>query len=392
MNFRITRLHAIAEARERCANPWCRVHANDVHHIIHRHEGGTDDLSNVILLCQNCHTLYHCGVVGRRTVVAWKHAITSGQTRALGLYLENWPSLPITLRNRIRSAFRHGDLSGLVAICSGIFWSTDDPENVVLYGFPLANAFRQRGRYPECICVARHLEHAIYTLTSTRGEDFGLGMRARLEILWGRIQRGIGEFQQALSHFNRAISIALSDQYAGWQEDTLLARVDQISVRTRLIGTASDELKEIGRLRNEIRDARERHLIRSPVRVAAFFGDLAVAESRFAVQYHDAASVQRIMGPAVETLRVARYTRGYSLRLLNLGDMLRTLLPNRQRKRDQLIEEIRLCFEYAAKAATRNGRIALGNSVIGGSADHVRTILSTFREHRRKDIEMERFL
>lgn len=41
MDFRVTRQLAIAEAHEKCANPWCRVRATDVHHIFHRHEGGT---------------------------------------------------------------------------------------------------------------------------------------------------------------------------------------------------------------------------------------------------------------------------------------------------------------------------------------------------------------
>jgi 5-methylcytosine-specific restriction endonuclease McrA len=31
----------------------------DVHHIIKRSQGGTDDMDNLILLCRNCHNKQH---------------------------------------------------------------------------------------------------------------------------------------------------------------------------------------------------------------------------------------------------------------------------------------------------------------------------------------------
>ncbi len=32
-----------------------------IHHIVERHKGGTDDLSNLELLCSNCHMVHHHG-------------------------------------------------------------------------------------------------------------------------------------------------------------------------------------------------------------------------------------------------------------------------------------------------------------------------------------------
>lgn len=391
MEFRVTRLQAIAEAHERCANPWCRSPATDVHHILHRHESGTDHVTNLILLCRNCHVLYHFGLVGRRTVIGWKHAVASGQTHELGIYLDNWPSLPAPVRRKLREALRSGNLASLIAICSGIFWRTEEPEWIALYGFPLANAFRQRGRYPECMRVTARLEQAIDAMTLSRGAAFGLGMQARLAILKARIKRGLGSFGRALPHFDRAISIATTDQYPGWQQDTLQARVDQISIRTRLVGTTGEDLAEIARLRDEISYAHQRHLIRSSVPVAAFLGDLAVVEARFEARASNAKAVLAVMRPAIETLRSTRYPRGFGLRLLNLADMLRTMLPKRPKRRDSLVDEIRDCFQSAARAVTNGGRIALEDSVIGASANHMRGTLLLFDQRRYHELDLEDF-
>ena len=112
--------------------------------------------------------------------------------------------------------------------------------------------------------MALRLAQAIDVIVASRGVLFGLSLRVRLEILCARIQRSLGEFRGALARFDGAISIAEADQYAGWHEDTFLARVDQISIRTRLEGTAAEDLEEIERLRTGIRKAHEYHLIRSP--------------------------------------------------------------------------------------------------------------------------------
>lgn len=392
MGFRTNRLDAIAEARGRCANPWCRVNGNNVHHIIHRQEEGTDDPFNLILLCRNCHILYHCGLVGRRTIYEWKRSLSSGDACELGVYLDNWPSLPPTTKAKLRSTFNYGNLEWIVTICSGIFWKTKEPEHVLIYGFPLADAFRQRGRYLECIDVVQRLDEAMDAINTSRSNLFGLSMRVKLEILRARIARGIGDFECALLHFHRAISTAKADQYAGWFEDTMLANVDQTSITTRLCGTGLEDIRQIESIRKEINNALGRHLIHSSIQAAAFLGDLAVAEARYAVQHHDAASVVRIMRPAIEGLRLKGFRRGYCLRLLNFADMLRTMLPLDSKKRSLLIDEIRSSFELAANSATHCGRISLDNSIIGASAEHVRDTLGILADRRFKDLSTESFL
>jgi hypothetical protein len=59
---------------------------------------------------------------------------------------------------------------------------------------------------------------------------------------------------------------------------------------------------------------------------------------------------------------------GVCLRLLNLADMLRTMLPRSPKHRDCLIDEIRVCFELAVQTATHRSQIALEDSVIGAKS------------------------
>ena len=37
----------------------CGARAVDVHHILFRSHGGTDEVENIILLCRNCHNKAH---------------------------------------------------------------------------------------------------------------------------------------------------------------------------------------------------------------------------------------------------------------------------------------------------------------------------------------------
>lgn len=330
--------------------------------------------------------------MGRQTIYAWKNRLLAGNAHEFGVYLDNWPSLPPATKRKLRSTLRSGNLAGLVAICSGIFWKTKEPEHALIYGFPLADAFRQRGRYLECMSVIQRLDEAMDAMSVCRGELIGLRMRVWIEILRARIRRGIGDFQSALQHFTQAISTAKVDQYAGWVEDTMLANVDQISIRTRLCGTGREDLWDIKSLRKEIGNAHGRQLIRSRIQVAAFLGDLAVAEARNAVQCHDAASVIKIMSPVIEDLRLKGFRRGYCLRLLNLADMLRTMLPMNSRKRSFLIEQIQLSFELAVHSATHGDRVSLENSVIGASAEHVQETLTILADRRYKDLSTVSFL
>ena len=46
---------------ERCAYP--NTHILVIHHKVQRSSGGTDDLSNLELICPNCHAEIHYGVL-----------------------------------------------------------------------------------------------------------------------------------------------------------------------------------------------------------------------------------------------------------------------------------------------------------------------------------------
>lgn len=43
----------------RCSNACCNNLANHVHHSQYRSEGGSDDLSNLVCLCEKCHRQLH---------------------------------------------------------------------------------------------------------------------------------------------------------------------------------------------------------------------------------------------------------------------------------------------------------------------------------------------
>jgi len=48
----------------RCRVPGCKSHTNlDVHHIVHRAQNGTNELSNLITLCEAHHLAHHNGTV-----------------------------------------------------------------------------------------------------------------------------------------------------------------------------------------------------------------------------------------------------------------------------------------------------------------------------------------
>ena len=54
------RREVLARARGRCQAPGCRnTHFQELHHIIPRAKGGTNDPKNLIVLCSRCHALWH---------------------------------------------------------------------------------------------------------------------------------------------------------------------------------------------------------------------------------------------------------------------------------------------------------------------------------------------
>jgi hypothetical protein len=73
-----TREALLTEAGYRCAVPRCRqILAMDMHHIYEVHEGGSDDLSNLIALCSYCHDLYHRGTISRDSIFAYKSLLVA---------------------------------------------------------------------------------------------------------------------------------------------------------------------------------------------------------------------------------------------------------------------------------------------------------------------------
>ena len=63
----------LTECGYRCAVPRCRnILALDMHHIYELHEGGPDDLANLIALCSYCHDMYHRGNITRASIQTYK--------------------------------------------------------------------------------------------------------------------------------------------------------------------------------------------------------------------------------------------------------------------------------------------------------------------------------
>ena len=73
-----TRQQVLHEAGYRCSNPACRtILTLDIHHLDHVAEDGSNEPSNLLALCPNCHSLYHKGDIPRKSVRAWKMLLLS---------------------------------------------------------------------------------------------------------------------------------------------------------------------------------------------------------------------------------------------------------------------------------------------------------------------------
>jgi len=59
--------HTIADVIycELCGNP-----AVDIHHIIYKSQGGTDDVENLIALCRHCHDNAHDSLMDKKLLIA----------------------------------------------------------------------------------------------------------------------------------------------------------------------------------------------------------------------------------------------------------------------------------------------------------------------------------
>jgi hypothetical protein len=81
-----TRRKVLHRDKGRCQVPGCRAHANlDVHHIRHRAHGGTNDMWNLITLCEAHHLCHHEGTLAIERVgeqLRFRREATNAFTRA----------------------------------------------------------------------------------------------------------------------------------------------------------------------------------------------------------------------------------------------------------------------------------------------------------------------
>ena len=62
----------LVEAGHRCAIPTCRMPITDIHHIIPFEDVQEHKFENLIVLCPNCHRLYHCGKIDKKSMLIYK--------------------------------------------------------------------------------------------------------------------------------------------------------------------------------------------------------------------------------------------------------------------------------------------------------------------------------
>lgn len=63
IRVRMLKQHLLKERGPKCERcPYDRVPVLQVHHVIRRADGGTDALSNLLLVCGNCHEEIHHGI------------------------------------------------------------------------------------------------------------------------------------------------------------------------------------------------------------------------------------------------------------------------------------------------------------------------------------------
>ena len=73
-----TRQLVLLEAGYMCANPACRhVLTLELHHIVWVRDAGTNEASNLIALCANCHALHTRGHIPAGAIRVWKGVLIS---------------------------------------------------------------------------------------------------------------------------------------------------------------------------------------------------------------------------------------------------------------------------------------------------------------------------
>lgn len=73
-----TKQQVLHEAGYRCSNPACRtILTLDVHHLDRVADDGLNEVSNLLALCPNCHSLHHRGHIPTTSIRAWKMLLLS---------------------------------------------------------------------------------------------------------------------------------------------------------------------------------------------------------------------------------------------------------------------------------------------------------------------------
>ena len=68
----------LLEAGYKCANPVCRyILPLELHHILWVKEGGGNEISNLVALCPNCHSLHTAGHIPKSAIETWKNLLTA---------------------------------------------------------------------------------------------------------------------------------------------------------------------------------------------------------------------------------------------------------------------------------------------------------------------------
>ena len=121
--WRLTRREVLARDNFQCVA--CRIALRseeaDIHHLLPRSMGGSDDPSNLVALCDGCHARHHptlAGKLSRRVIERWAVRLAGWLDRD-GLVAESTGNFGPALRLFGLERFRHGQLPIVLAALSG---------------------------------------------------------------------------------------------------------------------------------------------------------------------------------------------------------------------------------------------------------------------------------
>lgn len=121
--WRAIRQQVLDRDGNRCVSCHSELRAADadIHHLLPRSMGGTDELSNLVTLCDGCHAKHHptlAGGLARRAIERWAMRLAKWLDRE-GLITESTGNFGPALRLFGLERFRHGQLPIVLAALSG---------------------------------------------------------------------------------------------------------------------------------------------------------------------------------------------------------------------------------------------------------------------------------